>query len=199
MRDLKDTCRIAVVQAAPVMFDKDGCVDKVLRYIDECAAEEKYSFRRDVLNGMGDKLNIRAYVWNGLAAQVRTVKEYFDRSMDLLEPRTHRELSTSRRPIRATEDDETPTYIAPGSRCVNSLIADGCNIAGTVENSIVFPGVTVAEGATVKNSVLFKGVKVEENASVSYVIADKHVTIRRGGKLVGHENYPMAIVKNSTI
>jgi len=171
----------------------------LLRLVDECAAEEKYSFRRDVLNGMGDKLNIRAYIWNGLAAQVRTVKEYFDRSMDLLEPRTHRELSTSRRPIRAKEDDETPTYIAPGSRCINSLIADGCNIAGTVENSIVFPGVTVAEGATVKNSVLFKGVKVEENASVSYVIADKHVTIRRGGKLVGHENYPMAIVKNSTI
>ncbi len=37
MRDLTDTCKIAVVQAAPVMFDKDGCVEKVLRYIDACA------------------------------------------------------------------------------------------------------------------------------------------------------------------
>ena len=37
MENLKDTCRIAVVQAAPVMFDKDKCVEKVLRYIDECA------------------------------------------------------------------------------------------------------------------------------------------------------------------
>ena len=37
MRNLKDTCHIAVVQAAPVMFDKDACVDKVLRYVDECA------------------------------------------------------------------------------------------------------------------------------------------------------------------
>ena len=37
MRDLSNTCKIAVVQAAPVMFDKDGCVEKVLRYIDECA------------------------------------------------------------------------------------------------------------------------------------------------------------------
>ena len=40
---------------------------------------------------------------------------------------------------------------------------------------------------------------IEENANVSYVIADKHVTIRRGGKLVGHESYPMAISKNSVI
>ena len=37
MRDVKDTCRIAVVQATPVMFDKDGCLEKALRLIDESA------------------------------------------------------------------------------------------------------------------------------------------------------------------
>ena len=171
----------------------------LLKLVDECEAEEKFSFRRDVINGMGDKLDIRAFIYGGLAAQIRTVKEYYDRSMDMLEPRVYRELSTSARPIRAKEDDETPTYVAPESQCTNSLIADGCEIAGEVENCIVFPGVKVAKGATVKNSVLFKGVTIEENASVSYVIADKGVTIRRGGKLAGHESYPMAISKGSTI
>ena len=38
METLKDTCRIAVVQAAPVMFDKDKCVDKALELLRECAA-----------------------------------------------------------------------------------------------------------------------------------------------------------------
>lgn len=37
MRTLKDKCSIAIVQAAPVMFDKESCVDKALRYIEECA------------------------------------------------------------------------------------------------------------------------------------------------------------------
>ena len=37
MKDLKKECHIALVQATPVMFDKDKCVEKVLRYIDECA------------------------------------------------------------------------------------------------------------------------------------------------------------------
>ena len=37
MRDVKDTCRIAVVQATPVMFDRDGCLAKALRLIDESA------------------------------------------------------------------------------------------------------------------------------------------------------------------
>ena len=171
----------------------------LLRLVDECAAEGKYTFRTDVLHGMGDKLDIRGYVFDGLAAQIRTIKEYYDRSMDMLQPKVYRELSTAKRPIRAKEDDETPTYIAPESNCTNSLVADGCIIEGTVENSVIFPGVTVAKGAVVKNSVLFKNVKVEENAAVSYVIADKNVTIRRGGELVGHENYPMAISKNSVL
>lgn len=37
MKNLKDTCRVAVIQAAPVMFDKDACVDKALRLISEAA------------------------------------------------------------------------------------------------------------------------------------------------------------------
>ena len=171
----------------------------LLRLVDECDAEDKISFRRDVLGGMGDKLNIRGYVFNGRAAQIRTVKEYYDRSMDLLDRNLHKELFAAMRPIRAKEDDEAPTYIAPDSKCVNSMIADGCVIEGTVENSILFPGVTVAKGAMVKNSVLFKGVSVGENASVSHTIADKHVVIREGVALTGNENYPVVVAKDSVV
>lgn len=40
MRDLKEKCKIAVVQAAPVMFDKNLCVEKAVKLIKE-AAEKK--------------------------------------------------------------------------------------------------------------------------------------------------------------
>lgn len=33
----KNTLRIAVVQAAPIMFDKEKCREKVVRKIRECA------------------------------------------------------------------------------------------------------------------------------------------------------------------
>lgn len=39
MKDLKDTCRIAVIQAAPVMFDAPACTEKAVRLIKQCAAE----------------------------------------------------------------------------------------------------------------------------------------------------------------
>ncbi len=37
MKNLNDSCRVAVVQAEPVMFDKDACVDKAVKLIKECA------------------------------------------------------------------------------------------------------------------------------------------------------------------
>lgn len=37
MRDLKDTCKIAVVQAEPVMFDKKTCLEKGISLIEEAA------------------------------------------------------------------------------------------------------------------------------------------------------------------
>ncbi len=39
MKDLKDICRIAVVQAAPVMFDKTASTDKAIALIQEAAAQ----------------------------------------------------------------------------------------------------------------------------------------------------------------
>ncbi|MDO4177596.1 MAG: carbon-nitrogen hydrolase family protein [Phascolarctobacterium sp.] len=39
MKNLKDTCKLALVQATPVMFDADKCVEKVLKYITECAEQ----------------------------------------------------------------------------------------------------------------------------------------------------------------
>ena len=39
MKDLKSTCRIALVQAEPVMFDKEACLSKALDYIHEAARE----------------------------------------------------------------------------------------------------------------------------------------------------------------
>ncbi len=37
MNDLKNTCRVAVIQASPVMFDKAACVDKAVALIAEAA------------------------------------------------------------------------------------------------------------------------------------------------------------------
>ncbi len=40
MRDIDDICKIALVQAEPVMFDKEASLEKTLRYIEAAAGEK---------------------------------------------------------------------------------------------------------------------------------------------------------------
>jgi len=173
--------------------------DLLLSLVDECGSHDQYSWRRDVLQAKCKTLNIQSYIWSGFAAQIRSVQEYYDRSMQLLDPGVRAELFCASRPIRAKSADKSSSYIAPDGCCVNSLVADGCNVAGLVENSILFSGVTVEEGAVVRNCVLFKETKIHKNAQVAYTIADKRVEVMDGRMLMGNANYPLVISKDSKV
>lgn len=171
----------------------------LLTLVDECSAQDKYSFRRDVLADMTGRLKLQSYVWDGYAAQLRSVQEYYDRSMELLQGSIRAELFAAARPILAKEDDEASSYFAPGSRVKNSLVADGCTIEGSVENCILFPGVTVEKGAELRDSILFKGTRVRDGVTLRYVITDKYVEVLPGRTLMGHESYPIVISKGSIV
>ena len=90
-------------------------------------------------------------------------------------------------------------YLSPEAVCRNSLIADGCKIEGTVEDSILFPGVTVESGATVRGCILFKETIVRRDANLRCVIADKRVQVQPGRHLAGHETYPLVIAKGRVV
>ena len=167
--------------------------------VDECFAKDQFSWRRDVLRAKKVSLNLRGYIWSGFAAQVRSVQEYYDRSMQLLDPKIRADLFTPARPIMAKGADKSSTYVGSEGRCVNSMVAEGCRIEGVVENSILFPGVVVEKGAVVRNSVLFKESVVRKNAQLSYVIADKNVEVLADRTLMGHATYPLVLSKGSVV
>lgn len=167
--------------------------------VDCCASHDQYSWRHDVLQSGVDRLNIRAYIWNGYAAQIRSVQEYYERSMQLLEANIRADLFTPQRPIRAKSTDKSSSYISPSGRCVNSLVGDGCNVEGTVENSILFPGVKIEAGASVRNCVLFSNTVIHRNVNIAYIIADKHVEVLPDRTLNGHSSYPLVLSKGTQV
>ena len=103
--------------------------------------------------------------------------------------------------------------MGPGGKCINSLFGDGCSIEGVVENSILFPGVTVEAGAVVRNCVIFKDNSrlgrnypvifkdsvIRRDARLSYIIADKDVEVLSGRTLMGHATYPIVLAKGSKV
>lgn len=86
-----------------------------------------------------------------------------------------------------------------GSKVSNSLIADGCVIEGTVENSIIFRGVRIRKGAVVSNSIIMQDCEIQSSSQLNYVIADKDVVIRENRKLFGYQKYPTVLSKGSVV
>lgn len=90
--------------------------------------------------------------------------------MDLLDPDVPIELNDPPWKIYSRNGILPPQYIGNHARLNNVTISEGCSIDGEIENSIIFPGVTIKEGAVVKNSILMPGVTVGNNTTIEYTI-----------------------------
>jgi len=79
--------------------------------------------------------------------------------------------------------DRPPVRVVAGARIARSLIANGCEIHGEVENSVLFPGVIVERNAVVRDSIVMHDTSVGAGAVLDRAIIDKDVRIGRGAKV----------------
>lgn len=159
------------------------------------------SFNRDVLARGAARRNYRIYKYDGYFATINSLEDYYTHSMELLGDNAVRSslFGVKNRPILTKIRNSAPAKYSDSAKVSNSLIADGCVIDGTVENSILFRGVKVGKGTTVKNSILFQDTVTGENVFLNCVIADKNAVIRDGRILSGHETLPFFIEKGKMI
>lgn len=171
----------------------------LLCLVTDCATHRLYSFRNDLLPKLHHHLKLSAYAYDGFVTRCTSVASYYDSSMALLQPEVRRDLFGLERPIRTRERNEPSSYYAPGSVCRNSLVADGCIIEGTVENSIIFHNVRVGKGAVIRDSILFQNTVIGTDAQLRCVITDKDVTVGAGAVLNGAAHHPFVLAKGSTV
>ena len=158
------------------------------------------SFMRDVVRKNIKKEKYMIYDYQGCYAHIGSMESYFDCSMQLLESETREQLfGIKNRPVLTKIRNSAPTRYCDGAKVSNSVVAEGCVIEGTVENSIIFRGVHVGKGAVVKNCILFQDTYVCQNAELNCVITDKNVMIKDKRKLSGHQTMPFYIGKNMSV
>ena len=92
-----------------------------------------------------------------------------------------------------------PARYLENAKVVNSIVADGCIVDGTVEHCVLFRGVKIATGARVKNCVIMQDSQIEEGVQLENCILDKQAIIKRDGRLIGPNAYPIVISKDMTI
>ena len=167
----------------------------LISLLEESVAHGYYDFVLDIIVKMLHKLKIYGYKFTGYWRSISSVQMYYKCNMELLNPEVSVELLGSAK-IYTKVKDEAPAKYNEEAEVRNSIVADGCIIEGTVENSVLFRGVTVKRGAVVKDSIVMQGSVVEENSTLNYAILDKNVVLSKGRCLKGEETWPIIIGKN---
>lgn len=205
-----ETGRITDVLPYPKNYSGDADVslnivvmrtDYLLHMVQDAIAHDYNSMTRDFINRYKDTKNFRVYKYDGYFACVSSLADYFRCSMEQITDNNARKslFDVPNRPVYTKVRNSTPTYYSDTSSVKNSMIADGCVIEGTVENSILFRGVKVGRNCTVKNCILMQDTITGENVFLNYVIADKNVVVRDGRMLSGCDVQPYYIEKGKMI
>ncbi len=153
----------------------------------------------DIIANNTDTLKIIAHKHDGFAAIMDSEEAYREANFKLLEKDARKELFNVDRPIYTKTRDDMPTRYGTKSNVKNSLIAEGCVIDGTVKNSILFRGVTVAKGAVVENCILMQSVSVGEDANIDNVISDKNAVVGSGMVIKGTDDKAFFVEKGQIL
>ncbi|MBP1555594.1 MAG: glucose-1-phosphate adenylyltransferase, partial [Oscillospiraceae bacterium] len=116
------------------------------------------------------------YRFKGYWRDVGTITSLWDANMDMLTPETLALYDRSW-PISSRNDTVPPHYVGENAEIIYSIVTEGCEIDGRVENSVLSSSVTVEKGASVLYSVLMPGVTVKAGATVQYAIVGEDTVI----------------------
>ena len=147
---------------------------------DENDPQSSKDFGKSIIPAMlkaGEKL--WPYRFDGYWRDVGTITSLWDANMDMLST-TLINLFDPSWPIGSRSPVCPPHFAGDSAEITHSIITEGCEIDGHVENSVLSPSVKVGKGATVLYSVLMPGVVVEEGAVVEYAIVGENTVIRSG-------------------
>ena len=127
-----------------------------------------------------------AYAFQGYWKDVGTINSLWEANMELLgvEPEFNLEGELGQR-IFARNYAMPSTFIAKEAKNVDSLIAEGCEIYGSIKHSVISTGCTVESGAIVEDSVIMPNVVIESGAVVRHAIVGEDCRVCRGAVIGG--------------
>lgn len=170
--------------------------DKLRAYLmaDEQDSASSNDFGKNIIPKMlADGQRMFAYAFDGYWKDVGTIESLWEANMDLLRTPMPIDLYDHKWRIYARNPGLPPHYVAPDAVVSESLITEGCEVYGTVRNSVLFAGVTVEPGALIQGAVVMPGAVIQRGAVVRRAIVAENAVIGPGCT-VGEEQGLIAVV-----
>ena len=163
----------------------------------DAMSHQRYDLYTDILQRLSPTLKMYGYKYSGHLLEISTIAGYMEANKAMLDPEFSEKIF--QKTVYTKVKDSVPARYGPDCYVGNSIISDGCQIMGTVINSVVSRGVQVDRGAVVKDSIVMQDTEIMDLATVEHAILDKDVIVRDGREVIGHPAYPIVLPKMSIV
>ncbi|MBR1597793.1 MAG: glucose-1-phosphate adenylyltransferase subunit GlgD [Lachnospiraceae bacterium] len=151
---------------------------QLIELLEACAKEGRTDFVKDILIRYKSVKKIYAYKMDSYWRNIGTIDSYFKTNMDFLK-KDIRDYFFRQYPDVYSKVDDLPPAKYNGDAVVNnSLIASGCIVNGTVENSVLFKKVYVGNNCVIRNSIILNDVHIGDNSVIENCIVESRDTLR---------------------
>ena len=172
---------------------------------DEDDAKSSNDFGKNIipmLLNAGHKL--MAYPFDGYWKDVGTIDSLWEANMELLGKNPEFQLRGSKNSTIYARNSALPSsYIDEKASVVNSFVAEGCAIYGSVKHSVISVGCTIGEGAQIEDAVIMPGVVVEDGAIVRHAILGENSKVCRnavvGGAFKPNEKKKISVTSKGAV
>ncbi len=169
---------------------------QLIELIEHAAEEGRYDFVTDILIRYKNLKKIYGYKIKDYWSNIATVDAYYQTNMDFLRADVRNYFFKEHPNIYSKASDLPPAKYNPGAVVKNSLVASGCIINGTVENSVLFKKIFVGSNCVIRNSIILNNVYLGDNVYIENCIVESRDTIRANTRHVGENGVKVVVEKN---
>ncbi|HEX7076950.1 MAG TPA: glucose-1-phosphate adenylyltransferase family protein [Candidatus Eisenbacteria bacterium] len=144
-----------------------------------------HDFGKSILPALVERGRVLAHAVPGYWQDIGTLDSFYRANLDLLSSDPPFPLEDPRWPIFTPSTENPPARLGPRAAVRSSIVTHGTIVNGSVERSVLFPGVVVEEGASVRDSIVMNDSWIGPQATLDRVVLDKRVHVGRGA-IVGH-------------
>lgn len=178
-----------------VLIKKDVLIDIIN---DAVETGDSQSLKAAIIKNK-DKYKVKGYEIEDNVKIINDIQSYYKANMELLEKEKFDKTFNSYGKVKTKTKDEPPTLYERDVQVKNSLIANGCEIRGDVENSIIFRGVVIEKGVVVRNSIIMQKSIIRKGSILINTILDKYSSIGENVNLMGTRVNPYIVDKAGII
>ncbi|MBL1229745.1 glucose-1-phosphate adenylyltransferase [Enterococcus sp. BWB1-3] len=141
--------------------------------------------------------NVYAHRFSGYWKDVGTIDSLWEANMEFIDPENELNIRDRTWKIFSKNTSSPPHFLTETASVKNSLIVDGCYVAGEIKDSILSTDVQVKEGTTIEKSIVMPGAKIGENVTIKNAIIGEDAVI--GDNAVVYDEEEIVVVGYSEV